>query len=139
MKTTYDYDKKHIPLAKYMRRTMTPEERRLWYQCLSLLPVRAHRQKCIGRYIVDFYIPKIRTAIELDGSQHERPANAAYDAARDKYLREQGVTVVRYKNTQINDEFRSVVKDILQRLDLDNETVHEQMKQKYRKRKGFGD
>ena len=137
MSHTHDYKKQHIPLAKHLRKTMTPEERTLWYHCLSLLPVRAHRQKCIGKYIVDFYIPSIKTVIELDGSQHEQYENATDDLLRDSFLYKQGITVVRYKNTQINDNFRGVVKDILTRLDLDNEETREEMQKKYRERNGY--
>ena len=44
---------------------------------------------------------------------------------------------MRYKNTQINDNFRGVVKDILTRLDLDNEETREEMQKKYRAKKGY--
>ena len=41
--------------AQKLRREMTKEERRLWYDFLKRLPVTVNRQKVIGRYIVDFY------------------------------------------------------------------------------------
>ena len=43
------------PNAKTLRKNMTREERRLWYDCLKALPVTVNRQKVIGRYIVDFF------------------------------------------------------------------------------------
>ena len=49
---------------------MTKEERHLWYDFLKQLPETVNRQKVIGKYIVDFYIPKSALIIELDGSQH---------------------------------------------------------------------
>ena len=44
------------PNAQRLRREMTKEERRLWYDFLKLAGIQAHRQKTIGPYIVDFYI-----------------------------------------------------------------------------------
>ena len=56
--------------AKLLRKNMTKEERRLWYDFLKTLPVTVNRQKVIGNCIVDFYIASFKTVIELDGSQH---------------------------------------------------------------------
>lgn len=43
------------PNAKAIRKGMTPEERRLWYDFLKRMPVTVNRQKVFGRYIVGFY------------------------------------------------------------------------------------
>ena len=137
MSRTYEYQKYLKPYAKVLRKKMTKEERKLWYLCLSLLPVRAHRQKMIGKYVVDFYIPKNRIVIEADGEQHEQRGGLTADMVRDCYLREHGITVLRYKNEMIRDSFGTVVREILRRLDLDEETTIEQMRAKYRKRKGY--
>ena len=62
------YSKSNIPLAKDLRKNMTPWERKLWYDFLRSYPVRFQRQKAIGNYIADFYCAKARLIIELDGS-----------------------------------------------------------------------
>ncbi len=49
-----DYNKENIPLAKTLRKNMTPWERKLWYDFLRGYPVRFPRKKAIGNYIVDF-------------------------------------------------------------------------------------
>lgn len=56
--------------ARYLRRNMTKEEKRLWYDFLKDYPIRFLRQKVIDTYIADFYCHKARFIIELDGSQH---------------------------------------------------------------------
>ena len=56
--------------AKKLRKEMTPEERHIWYDFLKLLPYTVHRQKVIGRYIVDFYVACAKIVIEIDGTQH---------------------------------------------------------------------
>ena len=61
------YNKENIPLAKVLRKNMTPWERKLWYNFLRNDPVRFQRQKAIGNDIADFYCAKARLIIELDG------------------------------------------------------------------------
>ncbi len=96
---------------------MTREERRLWYDFLKGLPVSVHRQKAIGPYIVDFYIHSASLVIELDGSQHyESEKQRESDDRRDAWLRERGLSVVRYDNRDVRDRFESVCLDILQRI-----------------------
>ena len=102
--------------SQALRREMTKEERHLWYDFLKNYPVMVHRQKVIGRYIVDFYIAKDSLVIELDGSQHYEAEGKQKDAQRDAFLRSQGLTVLRYSNADINKNFRGVCEDILNRL-----------------------
>ena len=100
------------PNAKTLRKTMTKEERRLWYECLKLLPVTVNRQKVIGRYIVDFYCASAKLVIELDGSQHYEEAALAADRERDAYLCSLGLTVLRYTNLEVNRNFKVVCDDV---------------------------
>lgn len=104
------------PFSQKMRREMTKEERHLWYDFLKGLPVTVHRQKVLGSYIADFYIASAKVAIELDGSQHYMDAGVRSDQNRDAWMREKGITVLRYSNLQIQREFDAVCRDILQHL-----------------------
>ncbi len=99
--------------AQYLRKNMTKEERHLWYDFLKSLPCGVKRQKPIGQYIVDFYIPSSNIIIELDGSQHYEEKGKENDNLRDKFLSEKGFLVLRYSNRDINQNFEAVCKDIL--------------------------
>ena len=103
--------------AKELRKNMTRHERHLWYDFLKQLPTTVHRQKVIGPYIVDFYIAEKKLVIELDGSQHYDIPGKQADARRDTFLREQGLTVLRYANSDIDKNFRGVCEDILSHLE----------------------
>lgn len=98
--------------SQKLRKEQTKEESLLWYCFLSKQDVRFRRQYIIGNYIVDFYCHKAKLVIELDGSQHYEQQGKAADARRDAYLREQGLTVLRYSNADINQRFDSVCEDI---------------------------
>ena len=104
--------------AQSLRRSMTREERHLWYDYLRQLPVTVNRQKVIGHYIVDFYIASASLVIELDGSRHYEETGLAADAERDSYLWSLGLTVLRYANSDVNRNFRGVCEDIARQLAL---------------------
>lgn len=114
----YNYNKKLVGTAKALRKNMTDEEKHLWYDFLKRLPMTVHRQKNIGNYIVDFYIASARIVIELDGSYHNLPTNKASDAQRDSELEKLQITVLRYRNIDINRNFNAVCNDILKHLGL---------------------
>ena len=102
------YNKENIPLAKVLRKNMTPWERKLWYDFLRSYPVRFQRQKAIGNYIVDFYCAKARLVLELDGSGHYTPEPAWKDEQRTNDLRSLNLTVVRICNLDIDRNFCGV-------------------------------
>ena len=105
--------------AQRLRREMTREERHLWYDFLKPAGIPAHRQKTIGPYIVDFYIASAKTVIELDGTQHFLQTGHSADVQRDRYLKELGLTVLRYANNEVNQNFRGVCEDILHHLGVE--------------------
>ena len=100
--------------AQNLRKSMTKEERRLWYDFLRRLPVTVNRQKVIGDYIVDFYCASAKLVIELDGSQHYQEVGMHKDSKRDAYFNQLGLTVKRYSNYEVNCEFDDVCNDLLQ-------------------------
>ena len=106
------YNKDNIPLAKTMRKNMTPWERKLWYDFLRDYPVRFQRQKAIGNYIVDFYCAKARLIVELDGSGHYTTEQAEKDRLRTKELENMNLTVLRICNLDIDRNFDGVCEHI---------------------------
>ena len=103
-----EYNKENIPLAKALRKNLTPWERKLWYDFLRNYPVRFQRQKAIGNYIVDFYCAEAKLIIELDGSQHYEDGNTENDAQRTAFLEGYGLKVIRIPNNEVNQNFRGV-------------------------------
>jgi len=58
--------------SRELRRNMSSAERLLWAKIRKkqLKGLQIYRQRIIGNYIVDFYCPKAKMAIEIDGGQH---------------------------------------------------------------------
>ena len=104
----YKHNKERVGFAKELRKNMTKEERRLWFDFLKGYPVRFIRQKIIGHYIVDFYCAKAKLIVELDGSQHYEDQGVEKDQARTKFLEEYGFHIIRIPNNAVNQNFRGV-------------------------------
>ena len=95
-------------LSRNLRKNMTKEERRLWYEFLRDYPVRFMRQRPIDRYIVDFYCAKALLAIELDGSRHYDEDGLKKDALRNADLAGLGIKVLHIPNFEVNRNFAGV-------------------------------
>ena len=103
-----EYNKRNIPLAKALRKNMTPWECKLWYEFLRNYPIRFQRQKAIGNYIADFYCAKAELVVELDGGGHYSAEQTEKDELRTKALESMNLTVVRICNLDIDRNFAGV-------------------------------
>ena len=103
------------PLIKALRHNPTETEKKLWSRLRNrqLSGAKFRRQQSFGPYILDFYCAESKLAVELDGGQHNRPERAAHDKHRDEYLKQEGVTILRFWNNQLFDEFEGVLDVIL--------------------------
>ena len=102
------YNKALTPLARELRKNMTPQERDLWYQYLRHHPMKFTRQKVLGKYIADFYCASAKLVIELDGSQHYEHKGLEADRERTQFLRQYGIRVLRIPNNAVSQNLRGV-------------------------------
>jgi len=104
--------------AGVLRKNLTPQEVRLWVKLRALKPLGYHfrRQAPVGRYIVDFVCFHAKLIIEADGGQHGMPDGARADAARDAFLRSQGFWILRFWNSEIEDNLDGVIEVIQEAL-----------------------
>jgi len=101
--------------ARRMRRELTDPEARLWKHIKGeqLGGFRFRRQHPIGRYVLDFYCPAARLAVELDGGQHaEDCRQVAHDQERDRFLVENGIRVLRFWDTDVLKRTEAVLQEI---------------------------
>jgi len=98
--------------ARRLRRELTYPERLLWSKIRGgqFGSVKFRRQHVLGFYIADFYCPKFKLVIELDGHSHDTTAD--YDLLREQELEEQGFTVVRFRNDDVIRDIRGVLNAI---------------------------
>ncbi len=95
-----------------MRGEMTPAELRLWERIRGrkLGGLRFRAQHPVGQFILDFYCPICKLAIEVDGSSHD--GEAEQDAARTTHLAAYGYRVLRFTNAQVMTQIADVLGQI---------------------------
>jgi very-short-patch-repair endonuclease len=98
---------------KSLRKSQTDCERIVWNvlrnkQCKGL---KFFRQFSVGPYILDFYCPAIRLAIELDGGQHAGEQKE-YDQIRTNYLKANNITELRFWNNEVLENLDGVYEKI---------------------------
>ena len=106
------YDRNLKQVARGLRNGMTRSEQMLWARLRGrqVQGIQFYRQKPLGAYILDFYAPKARLVVEVDGPQHLELEHGENDARRDAYLAGAGLKVLRFSNTQVIQELDEVVK-----------------------------
>jgi very-short-patch-repair endonuclease len=94
-----------------LRRNQSNAERALWAKVRNkqFLGMKFFRQYSIGPYILDFYCPTVKLAVELDGGQHNQSNNREHDTARSDYLKAQGIDVMRFWNNEVLLDVQSVL------------------------------
>ncbi|WP_082549925.1 endonuclease domain-containing protein [Mesorhizobium sp. Root157] len=92
--------------ARRLRRDMSLPEVLLW-DCLRagrLEALRFRRQHAAGPYVLDFYCPEAKLAVEVDGAHHDLAGQMEHDKRRDRWLSEQGIRTLRIPATDILNE-----------------------------------
>lgn len=99
---------------KELRNHLTPAEAKLWtlLKQSQLDGRKFRRQHSVGHYILDFYCPAERLAIELDGAVHDSASAQEYDRERDLFLECFGIKVLRFENKWVFQETEAILLDI---------------------------
>jgi len=106
---------KNDPILKdrrrFLRRKQTDAERAFWSKVRNgqFHRLKFFRQYSVGLYILDFYCPAKKLAVELDGGQHNLSDGREYDAERTAYLNGHGIVVVRFWNNEVLQEIEGVL------------------------------
>lgn len=112
------FNRKLKPLARNLRKNMTDAEQLIWTKVRrkQISDCQFYRQKNIGNYIVDFYCPKKKLIVEIDGGQHYEDYGIKKDRERDQYLQTLGFTVLRFSDIDVLKNIDGVVDKIYEHL-----------------------
>ena len=104
-------DQKNI--RKKLRQEMPKSEVVLWQKLrANQFKYKFRRQYGISKYIIDFYCPVLKLAIEIDGGTHEYRKQVKYDEQRQKYLEELGIKVIRLNSKEVLENLDNVINQI---------------------------
>ena len=100
--------------ARLLRKKATEPERVLWRHLRNrnFAGYKFRRQHPFDGYVLDFYCPSAKLAIELDGGGHNYPADQTRDRTRSEFLARHGLVVLRFWNHQVGQELDSVLRAI---------------------------
>ena len=120
------YKAKLKQAARQLREHMTDAEKCLWakIRMKQLVGCQFYRQKPIGDYIVDFFCPRAKLVVEVDGSQHLSDEMLEYDRIRDEYLSSLGLRVLRFNNAEVLTRIEGVVESIENEIPLSLSLIH---------------
>jgi len=101
-------------IARRLRKTMTPQEVKLWVHLRALKDQGLHFRRQVPREgnIVDFACLRSKLIIEIDGAQHGEPGNSGKDVERDARLAVAGFKVLRFWNNEVKENLDGVVETI---------------------------
>jgi len=113
MKNIVYNHKEYKTIRRSLRKQEVSSEKILWSKLRNKQQkFRFRRQYGIGKYIVDFYCPKLKLAIEIDGATHSKDEEIRNDLAREKFLNRFGVEIKRYTNNDVYNYLENVLADI---------------------------
>ena len=97
---------------------MSDAEQLIWSKIRrkQIKDVQFYRQKNIGHYIVDFYCPKGKLVIEIDGGQHYEKEGMDKDRKRDDYLQGLGLNVMRFSDIDVLKNINGILERIYEHL-----------------------
>jgi very-short-patch-repair endonuclease len=111
--------RKELEKRRKLRRKETYVEKIVWLHLRGrqILGYKFRRQYSVDHFVIDFYCPELKLAVEIDGDVHEIPEQKNYDKARQKYLEAFGIKFVRIKNEEFlgnpNKAFSKIEKKII--------------------------
>lgn len=99
---------------RLLRQNSTKAENILWSRLRAkrFFDIKFRRQYSVGGFVVDFYCPKLKLAIEIDGDSHIGDEAEEYDRARQKYIESAGIRFLRFTNNNIYYNLESVLNSI---------------------------
>lgn len=102
---TKHYNKKELKeTRRHLRKNQTYTEKIVWLYLRNrqMDGYKFRRQYSVDKFVINFYCPKLKLAIEIDGSIHNEPGQKEYDAKRQEYLENFGIKFLRLTNGEID-------------------------------------
>ncbi|MBU4360723.1 DUF559 domain-containing protein [Patescibacteria group bacterium] len=100
-------------LRKHLRSSMPKGEILLWQELKNKqFEYKFRRQYSIDNYVIDFYCPKLKLGIEIDGSTHHHDDIVDYEEQRQKYIESKGIRLERFSSQEIFEDINNVINQI---------------------------
>ena len=103
-------------MRKELRNNSTSAEAVLWkrLKAKQVEGLKFRRQYGVGEYVVDFYCPELRLAVELDGGIHDAAMAYEHDEIRARYIEQSNIKILRFRNEAVFNNMEGVVGEIVE-------------------------
>jgi len=116
---SHEPEEKLVPIGhvKVLRINQTNAERKLWSRLRDkqFYGYKFYRQYGVGQYIADFYCPKLKLIVEVDGGQHYEEKGLIKDTKRDEYFTSMHISVIRFNNRDVLTNIEGVLIELSKR------------------------
>ncbi len=111
MKEQIHNKREMLERRKKLRNNATQEEKLLWKYLRKsyVADAKFRRQHSVGYYVLDFYCPEVRLAVELDGGGHYTEEVMEYDKTRDEYLKALNIKTIRFNNRDVKNNMTGIL------------------------------
>jgi very-short-patch-repair endonuclease len=101
-----------------LRNNMPLAEKIVWAKIRSqqIEKCRFRRQYSISAFVIDFYAPELKLALEIDGDSHFVEGAQAYDYEREAFHKDKGVKILRFTNSQVYENLDGVLEAIAHKI-----------------------
>ena len=99
-----------------LRNNMPPTEALLWSRLRNnqVPGYKFRRQYGVGPYVIDFFCPALKLAVEIDGDSHFVTDALKNDERRQAFIESFGIHFLRFTNHEVNRELEAVLEKICQ-------------------------
>ncbi|MFH1367333.1 MAG: endonuclease domain-containing protein [Patescibacteria group bacterium] len=111
------YNRSYLtPRRRELRNRLSRAEIYLWSRVKNkqILGYKFRRQYSVGNFVVDFYCPKLKLAIEVDGPSHFTKEAREYDKNREEYIKSFGIRFLRVTNLDVYRNMEGVIDKIIE-------------------------
>jgi very-short-patch-repair endonuclease len=111
--------KETLEKRRRLRKDQTHAESLLWRRLRGkgLAGYKFYRQYGVSPYIADFYCPKCKLVVELDGGQHYSSEGLEYDKVRSEFMQNVGIKTLRFTNSEVIEDLEKILNVIAQELE----------------------
>jgi very-short-patch-repair endonuclease len=109
------YNKASEKVKRQLLRSQMPLAEQIIWERLrerQVLGCKFRRQYSIDVFVIDFYAPQLKLAIEIDGESHTGEQAQDYDAERQMFLESKGTRFLRFTNQQVMENLDQVIETI---------------------------
>ncbi|PMB05937.1 hypothetical protein CEN45_14175 [Fischerella thermalis CCMEE 5198] len=103
---------------RQLRQNITKAEKTIWEKVKDrqIEDCKFRRQYSVAEFVIDFYSPELKLAIEIDGDSHFQNGAAEYDKERQLLIESAGIRFIRFTNDDVYNNLSGVLEYIAQNI-----------------------